>query len=61
MQSFFLFSEKHFFPRFFPSVFGNIGLQVQDELQQKAPLRPARRKMAVDLLGWSQGAHNAEK
>ena len=59
-KNLFFVSEKQF-PIFFPPIFGVIGLQVHDEPKRTSPSRLAREKMVVDLIGWSQGAQNAEK
>ena len=53
------FSAKNF-PNLFLTLFGVIGLQVQNELKRTSPSRPACEKMVVDPVGWSQGAQNAE-
>ena len=54
-------AHKKIFRIFFSTIFGVIGLQVQDELKRTSPSCPAREKMVVDPVGWSQGAQNAEK
>ena len=58
---FFFFQKKVFSKNFFATILGVIGLQVQHELLRTSPLRPAREKMVVDPVGWSQGSQNAEK
>ena len=52
--------QEFFFIPFSP-IFRVIGLQVQDELERTSPLHLACKNMIVDLVGWSQGAQNAEK
>ena len=46
---------------YFSPLLGVMELQVHDELKRTSPLRLARNKMFVDVVGWSQGAQNAEK
>ena len=60
-KNFFLYFFLFFQKIFFLPIFEIVGLQVQDKPERTSPSRPARKKMVVDLVGWSQGAHNAEK
>ena len=53
--------RKKPFQIFFSTISRVIGLRVQDELRQTSPSRPAREKIVLDLVGWSQGSENAEK
>ena len=57
---FFFPPEKRSSENVFSSIFGVTGLQMQDELKQTSLSRPARKKVVLDPLGWSQGAQNAE-
>ena len=59
----FIFSNfgKSFFAKIFFSIFGIIGLHVQDKLERTLPLLPAREKMVVDSVRWSQGAENSRE